>query len=126
MTDYMHHIPGRLRIRSKIFRGESAIRGSILSQLKAVDGVFSVRLNHKAACVTLWYAPDSQAPDDIMRLLNDYRYQPTPLLAQGAEKPKTTGKIHRGITREISKIAFNVLVSRGVSYSLSSLLGSRI
>jgi copper chaperone CopZ len=120
MTDYLHHVPGRLRVRSKVFRCDSFSRNMALRKLRALDGVSTVRLNSKAGSVTVCYDTEKTGPKKILDLLNACEcIQVVPVVNQRGPK-------ERNITDEIGKMALSALVSKGVSYSIASLLGARV
>jgi hypothetical protein len=125
MTEYLHHVPGRLRVRAKAFRCDNAARGATLRKLRTLEGVRTVRLNAKAGSVTVCYdvgKTHSQAILDFMEqecLRALAVVEPRPRRA--APKAATSNKL----TTEIGRMALSVLVNKGVSYSLSSLLGAR-
>jgi copper chaperone CopZ len=120
MTNYLHHVPGRLRVRSKVFRCNSVSRNMALRKLRALDGVSTVRLNSKAGSVTVCYDTEKTGPKKILDLLNACEcIQAAPVITQ--HRPK-----ERNITNEIGKMALGALVSKGVSYSISSLLGAHV
>jgi hypothetical protein len=120
MTDYLHHVPGRLRVRSKVFRCNSISQNMALRKLRALDGVSTVRLNSKAGSVIVCYDTEKIGPTKILDLLNACKcIQTAPIITQHGPK-------ERNITSEIGKMALSVLVSKGVNYSISSLLGARV
>ena len=55
MNQSIHHVPGRLRIRSTSFRRRSISALSIQDRLLALDGVTHVRLNPDASSITIHY-----------------------------------------------------------------------
>ena len=127
MTEYLHEVPGRLRVRSKLFRSDIATRNSALRKLRAMDGVSSVRLNHKAGSVTVYYNVDILSSQQILEFLEasapmKKTVQSRKPKKSAVQRPKTS---EWDFPREVGKIAFSVLVSRGVSYSLSTLLGGK-
>lgn len=126
MTDYLHHVPGRLRVRSKALRCDSAARGATLRKLRVLEGVRTVRLNAKAGSVTICYDADVTEPQHILDFLNTecLRAAPSPMTKPAV--PRRASRPDAGLTALIGKMALNVLVSKGVNYSLSSLLGARV
>ncbi|AHF03273.1 hypothetical protein MARPU_04770 [Marichromatium purpuratum 984] len=57
MSHYIHHVPGRLRIRSAALRCRSLLDGEARRELQALEGVTEVRFNPRAASLTLLYDP---------------------------------------------------------------------
>ena len=117
MTDYLHHVPGRLRIRSKVFRCDTVSRNMALRKLRAMEGVTSVRLNQKAASVTVCYDTDLTGPEVITGFLEQCECMPSSsrVATASAKKPQSLKRSDWNVGKEVGKIAFNVLVSRGVT-----------
>jgi hypothetical protein len=147
MTDYHHHVPGRLRVRRRGFRHEGLARRFVLRRLRALHGVRDVRLNPKAASVTVAYDAEQTDPDTILAFI-DREFALKPSQAQAAAvsaspEAVSSGRAARRRARrrstprrdgplgadpligQIGKMALSVLVNKGVSYSISSLLGAR-
>ena len=130
MTEYLHSVPGRLRVRAKAFRAETPNRGMALRKLRSLEGVSSVRLNQKAASVTVCYDKDVTTPEEVMELIEhcktecqQYATCKKATTKRSAQTPPVKNEFN--VTREVGKIAFNVIVSRGISYSLGAFLGAR-
>ena len=118
-----HHVPGRLRVRCKTLRYNNAARESTIQQLKSLEGICAVRLNQKAGSVIIQYNTDVTDINIISGALKPLDAVIQPINNKSAHKHRPSAKWN--ITREIGKIAFNVLISRSVSASLSSVLGAR-
>ncbi len=123
MNEYLHHVPGRMRIRTRVFRSESHERSQALRRLRAIPGVRSLRLNEKAASVTLYYDTAATSGQVLLDTLQQECPQATvpPVAPQPQRPPRVTS---RPIAAEIGKMALGVLINKGVSYSLASLLRS--
>lgn len=124
MTEYVHHIPGRLRIRSKSLRGTHGNHTSMLRQLRDIHGVHSVRLNQKAACVTVCYDPQQTCANCIFETLG--HSDTTPRKNPPSARRATTNRGQNRIASHVGKMALNVLVAKGVNFSLSALLNKGI
>lgn len=125
MTDYLHHVPGRLRVRSKALRCETAAQGGSLRKLRALAGVRSVRHNAKAGSVTVCYDTRMADPDNILNLINTECLQTRPVRPTVSRSKPAASKNERNLTAEIGRMALGALVSRSVGYSISSLFGVR-
>jgi hypothetical protein len=125
VNEYLHHVPGRMRIRTPLFRSESHERSQALRRLRAIPGVRSLRLNEKAASVTLYYDTAAISGRALLEALQRECPQATvpPATPKTRRPPRLTS---RPIAAEIGKMALGVLVNKGVSYSLASLLRSPI
>lgn len=57
MHHSIHHVPGRLRVRSAAFRCQPGTVDSVQAQLRALDGVEQIRFNHAAGSLVIHYDP---------------------------------------------------------------------
>ena len=131
MTDYLHHVPGRLRVRAKTLRCDPTARAATLRKLQAREGIRSVRLNPKAGSVTIFYDVEATDGPQILAFLEaeclrarTIKHAP---LRSAAVRPTRTGPSSGNpLAAEIGRMALGVLVTKGVSFSIASLLGARI
>lgn len=75
MSDsYIHHVPGRLRVRTGAVKGSEEKAASVKALLQSASGVCSVAANPITGSVTIHY--DQQATDHLrlMELLNERGY----------------------------------------------------
>jgi copper chaperone CopZ len=52
---YIHHVPGRLRVKSVMFRKNEAIVSAVKDLLEQIDGVKTVEINVKTGSVIVHY-----------------------------------------------------------------------
>lgn len=126
MNEYLHHVPGRMRIRARLFRSESIERTQALRRLRAVSSIRDLRLNEKAGSVTVYYDTSEISGETLLETLQRECPQATIPAEPAAVQPALPRTYQRPIAAEIGKVALNMLVSKGVSYSLSTLLRTRI
>ena len=134
MTDYLHHVPGRLRLRARALYGDSGATRSLMRELRGLEGVRDVRLNRRAGSVTVHYDVSKTDGNRILDFINRHEClsggvssdtAPVAFRKSGANTAVKTGRGEK-ISHMLGKMALNVLVSRGVNYSISSLLGGRL
>jgi|GEM_PF-692454 len=125
MNEFLHHVPGRIRIRARLFRSESRERSQALRRLRALPAVRSLRLNEKAGSVTVFYDAGETSGVELLQALRRECPQATLPAAPSTRRPVSLAAAKRPIAAEIGKVALNMLVNKGVSYSLSTLLRAR-
>lgn len=131
MRPYVHHVPGRMRIRDAAFRLATPQRRTLLRGLRAIDGVTAVRLNDKAGSVTVFYDPGACRAEAILQHFgsNQRASRPEPV-AMPRKPARRRAPVPQaalaGLGAEIGRMALSVLVNRSVTYSLASLLGTRL
>ena len=69
MSQYIHHVPGRIRVRSKAFRCRSEKARAAESRLLALDGVRQVRVNSHAGSITVHYDSSLLVQSDLLAVL---------------------------------------------------------
>lgn len=71
---YVHHVPGRLRVRTAAVKGSEEKAASVTTLLQSASGVSSVAANPVTGSVTIHY--DQQVTDHVrlMELLNERGY----------------------------------------------------
>lgn len=58
MSHSIHHVPGRLRVRSSAFRCRPTDAEAAQNHLVSIEGVAQVRLNTHAGSITVHYDPE--------------------------------------------------------------------
>lgn len=71
MGRYVHHVPGRLRVRCKSLRGNPEKLEAIAEVVDEMAGVRGVLVNRKAGSITIMYDNDSVDASALLRLLDD-------------------------------------------------------
>jgi len=71
MSHYLHHVPGRLRIRNRAFRCSPEKTYGLSKELAGLPGVDAVRCNERNGSLTIQYQPSSDAGERALQLLAD-------------------------------------------------------
>ncbi len=71
MTEYLHALEGRLRIKVPEVKGSPAAAARVERELRAVYGVEEVYANPTTGNVLITYQPESISQDEIIRLLTE-------------------------------------------------------
>lgn len=69
MSHYVHHVPGRLRVRSKALRCDSTKVRALAQELRELSGVYEVGHNNCNGSLTITYDPASDAGDWLFETL---------------------------------------------------------
>lgn len=117
MSHYIHHIPGRLRVRSAAFRC-SAHRGEAAREhLLALDGVEAVQINPRAGSLTVNYDPARLTQSEVLATLERLG-----CLRAGR---RTDNGVHQAGAL-FGKALVSAVVQRAVEQSARSLVGALI
>jgi hypothetical protein len=71
MSLYIHHVPGRLRVRTDAFRCQPDRAEAAARRLFALEGITDVTINRHAGSITVRYNPDLRNQGELIALLED-------------------------------------------------------
>lgn len=71
MSLYIHHVPGRLRVRTQAFRCQPSRIEQATRQLRATEGVRGVAVNAAAGSITVQYDPERCTHKGLLEVLED-------------------------------------------------------
>ncbi len=72
MSQYIHSVPGRIRVRARAFRCRSEKARIAQSRLLALAGVREVRINPHAGSITVHYDATQLTHSDLLAALEAY------------------------------------------------------
>jgi hypothetical protein len=84
----VHHLPGRLRLRSAALKGNAQVCQDVGERLAASAGVRTVTANAQTGSLLLEYDPAVIAPDRIAELLAPHGLVLSPAAAKAQAKPR--------------------------------------
>ncbi|WP_058554295.1 HMA2 domain-containing protein [Thiohalocapsa sp. ML1] len=72
MSQYIHHVPGRIRIRSKAFECHHGARADAARErLLAMEGIRAVEIKPRAASLIVQYDPDKVSRATLFATLEE-------------------------------------------------------
>ncbi|HTN70980.1 MAG TPA: cation transporter [Methylomirabilota bacterium] len=74
MIDYVHNIPGRLRIKSAVIKKNPAEAAKIKSQLSSIPGVQNLDVNLVTGSILIRYDAQKISSDQLLQTLNQAGY----------------------------------------------------
>lgn len=117
---YMHHVPGRLRVKSRHFGkgGESCRRA--IKALQALHGVELVKINRHAGSLTVHYDPSRHGQADLLAVL----VQAGCLEGMSVSPATSTGKSASadGLANTFGKALVGVLAQKTATRLIGALL----
>ena len=69
MGHYIHHVPGRLRVRSPKLKCSAARTGQLRAMLESLSGVYSVTQNQRACSMVILYSPSEVEVESLLAVL---------------------------------------------------------
>lgn len=83
--DIAHHLPGRLRLRSRSVGGDARASDEARRHLGQIAGVTSITANPHTGSLLLHYDPDRLTPGKLIEVLETRGYLPAAAAEEGAE-----------------------------------------
>ena len=74
MSHYIHHIPGRLRIKNPVFKNNPAAGDEIRDCFSSAAGVHHIKVNALTGSVVVNYDPNQIDPDNLLQIFRDCEY----------------------------------------------------
>lgn len=71
MSLYIHHVPGRLRVRTQAFRCQPSRVEAAARQLVALEGVDEVKVNAHAGSITVRYDPAQRTQGELLAVMEE-------------------------------------------------------
>jgi hypothetical protein len=115
VSQYIHHVPGRLRVKTKAFYGHSAKVQVAQKTLQTLKGVLAVTVNPRAGSMTVHYDPKHCAQLDLLAVLE--RVGCLGNTRRNGEGAGQMGEL-------VGKALFGALVQKTVERSVQSLVGA--
>jgi ABC-type proline/glycine betaine transport system substrate-binding protein len=122
MGHYIHHVSGRLRVKSPVIKKNAQRAETDLQALfGATTGIHATEINKGAGCVIIYYDPEQVSADHILEALQEAGYldhaAPTPSLLHRPHVATKAGDL-------FGKAVFNVVVNKALERSVVSLVSA--
>lgn len=116
MSHYFHHVPGRIRIRSRQFRANLAKARELELQLARTAGVHEVRVNERNGSITIQYEAVGDTGARIIGLLSAQGF-----VSNGMAAPARSPIGDDDLVATFSRAVVGAVAQQTVTRSLSTL-----
>jgi hypothetical protein len=117
MSPYIHHVPGRLRVRSSSFRCQSGQLQYLGERLMRLEGVEKVDIKYKAGSISVSYDHELLSKQDVLAVF----------ASSGCfDKGITRGRESLGVGQIAQRALVGSLVHLTVERSVRTLIGGLI
>lgn len=117
MSLYIHHVPGRLRVRAQAFRCQPNQVAAVARQLLALDGVDDVKVNAHAGSITICYDPTQLTQGELLATMES-------LGCVGAGRAMATGSGTGQLAGLFGKALLGALAQTVAQRSVATLVGA--
>lgn len=126
MSTYVHHVPGRLRIRSAVVKRNPEAAAFARQRLSAVAGVLSAEVSTVTGSVTLRYDPATISHHAIFAELRRAGYAHGSPAEEGPASPAGPESVVNGYADVIAEKVAAFVVKKVLERSAVALIGALI
>ncbi len=119
MAHYIHHIPGRLRVRNPMFRDNPPLLDEARNCFKDASGIKQVSANALTGSLTVRYDPEILSPERILQIFEDCQYVD---LKQAATLDTHLNESFNKAGKYVGRAALSVMVDTALKGSGLSFL----
>lgn len=123
MQHYIHHVPGRLRIKNPLFKSSPRLLEEVQSCFGQTEGVERMETNALTGSVVLYYDPEVLAPERLMQALEDCEYLDV-TKAVGLDHRMTSSLAKAG--QYVGKVGLSLFMDRALAGSSLSFITALI
>ena len=132
MTCYIHHVPGRLRVKSPAFKNRDGNAEAAKALIEAVDGVTGAETNSRTGSVTIYYDHGRVKPPHLLGVFvaNEYIDLRAPLsfhghaVTEGGDKARSHPTLVDGLAERVSKVLVDLALEKVLPRAAMILFGA--
>ena len=125
MNHYIHHVPGRLRVRDARLKRNPEAVAAARSMVCAIDGVLDVSISEVTGSVVVAYDRDVTCPHTLLEELKRHGCcNHASTLPQQAAPAQAVSRALSGAGNAMGKAVFGVMVEKLVERSAVALIGA--
>ncbi len=121
MSHYFHHVPGRIRIRSRRLRADETQTESLVARLVETDGVQEVKVNQRNGSIIILYDRSEATGIQIIGMLAAEGFVPNGQVTQQQSSPSSEGSLAGAFSRAIVGAVAQQTVTRSLTTLVSIL-----
>jgi hypothetical protein len=126
MTHYVHHVPGRIRVRTPALKRKPARAEQVKTTLEAAPGVLDCAINVLTGSVTIRYDRDLVSADEVTLMLarSGATVASVPPLPNAANSELVSGSQVYKASSTVGKFIVGFAVEKIVERSALALVGA--
>jgi len=126
VSHYIHHIPGRLRVRSAAIRRNEFRAEALKALLKSAEGVNSAEVNTLTGSIVVRYDPALTSGQSVADMLRDRGYLTSSTLGDTSAPARDLaafgGEIGGLVAKKVATYAIETAVERSMFALVAALL----
>ena len=124
MTHYIHHVPGRLRVKTPVVKRNEARAAAVRELLSAQQGLLRCDVNVITGSIVVSYDTDVTSAEAIMEALGagGYLLNTAPVKGMVSNSSQAVSGVVSEIGGNVSKAVVGFLVERSAAALIGALL----
>ncbi len=122
---YVHHIPGRLRVRTKRLQNNDAAAARLRSRLSCIGGVRSAEVNPVTGSALILYDSDAARLPEILTVVREFGVVDEKALSAGSSRSAANPqlpKIGNAVVKTVGTYLLQAAVERSVVALVAALV----
>jgi hypothetical protein len=121
MAHYIHHVPGRLRVRTPRLKRDTLRTEAAEALLLTIEGVTAARANSVTGSITVSFQRDVVSADSILETLALHGYYQPELVQHADQQLPNMAERAGGV---LGKALFGMVLEKAVERSAFALIGA--
>jgi hypothetical protein len=121
MSHYVHHVTGRLRVRSPLVKRNAGKASAAQQTLIAFDGVTDVDVSTVTGSITVYYDRDVLSGDHVLQLLTSTGFVSSAVAISG---PAPTNAMAERVGEKVGKAALAFVLEKVIERSAVALIAA--
>ena len=126
MNPYVHHVPGRLRIKSSIVKRNDHKASELCKLLSRTDGVLHCEVNAVTGSILIRYDAGLTTAKQLLQLLHEHGHVAEVTSQTTIETASSAGEVVSAATEGVRKTLLNFIVEKAVQRSAAALIGAML
>jgi hypothetical protein len=122
MSPYIHHVPGRLRVKCAVLRNAPAHAQRIETALRCTPGVLSAETNLLTGSIIVRYSVERTNGDNLLEKLNDYGLISAAALQEQKRSPAVVSNLATPLAEAVVEKLMGVLIQRSAAALIGAIL----
>jgi copper chaperone CopZ len=122
MTHYVHHVPGRLRVKNPFLKRNERQAELVLNLLDSIDGIEKTDVNLITGSIVITYDKSGLNADNILDVLTKHGFTSVTQVPTGSGDALSHAFANAG--QGISKVIFGMMVEKALERSATALIGA--
>ena len=127
MSHYIHHVPGRLRIKTALLKRNDAQASAVRALLGTIPGVTTAEVSTITGSIVINYDRDTASSTAILDTLREHGYiSNSATVSKDVAGDQTVTDTMAMAGQALGKALFGVLMEKALEHSAMALIGAII